>query len=393
MESNDEKISSLLSRNVEKIVEKDHLETALRSGKKLRIKFGIDPTSPDLHLGHAVVLRKLREFQNLGHLVMLVIGDFTGQIGDPSGRSQTRKTLSAREVKKNGEDYLRHAAKILDIKKVKVFHNNDWFGKERMNKIAELASAASLQQVLHREDFQNRMARNEDITLLETLYPLFQGYDSVKMNADVELGGTDQLFNLMMGRRIQKQFGMSEQDIMTFSLLVGLDGEKKMSKSFGNYVGLDDAPNDMFGKIMSLPDALVERYFFLCTDVPEKDIFAFKATLEPKELKERLGFEIVKLYHGESAAHDAQENFEKTFSKKEIPSDIPELKIKEKTLSALDLVIAANVLQSRGDARRLIEQGGFEYDGATIRDAQAALSLKSGAVLRVGKKYFFRIKS
>ena len=392
MEIKREKISSLLSRNVEDVIEKKHLEVALLSGKKLRVKFGIDPTSPDLHLGHAVVLRKLRQFQDLGHLVMLVIGDFTGQIGDPSGRSQTRKSLSQKEVKENEREYLRHAGKILDLKKTELFHNNDWFGREKMSKIIRLAGAASLQQVLRREDFHNRIARDEDITLLETLYPLFQGYDSVEMNADVELGGTDQLFNLMMGRRIQKQFGMPEQDIMTLSLLVGLDGEKKMSKSMGNYIGLDDAPNDMFGKTMSVPDALVRKYFLLCTDVPEKDIAAFEKTLGPKELKERLGFEIVKLYHGEKAAREAQGQFEKIFSKKEIPADVPELKLLNKKLSALELVTASGIFKSKGDARRLIEQGGLEYDGASVKDAGATLAIKNGVVVRIGKKHFFRVK-
>jgi tyrosyl-tRNA synthetase len=392
MESKEEKIASLLSRNVEGVIEKDHLEAALYSGKKLRIKFGIDPTSPDLHLGHAVVLRKLREFQNLGHLVMLVIGDFTAQIGDPSGRSQTRRSLSASEVKKNEKEYLRHAGKILDLKKIKLFHNNDWFGKQPLGKIIQLTNAASLQQVLRREDFQKRMARDEDITLLEILYPLFQGYDSVQMKADVELGGTDQLFNLMMGRRIKKQFDMPEQDIMTLPLLVGLDGEKKMSKSYGNYIGLDDTPSDMFGKMMSLPDPLVEKYFLLCTDIPEKEIAEFRKTLGPKELKERLGFEIVKLYHSEKAAREARENFEKIFSRKEIPNDIPELKIKEIELTALDLAMQTGTQKSRSDARRLIEQGGFEYDGAVIKDAQSILSINDGAVLRVGKKNFFRTK-
>ncbi len=393
MDSREAKISSLLSRNVAEIIEKDHLEAALRSGKKLRVKFGIDPTSSDLHLGHAVVLNKLRKFQDLGHVVVLIIGDFTARIGDPSGRSETRKTLGEKEVKANMKQYLAQAGKILDIKKVEIAYNSSWFAKEGTEQLVRLAMAGTFQQVLRRADFKKRIDTNQDITFLELLYPLFQGYDSVKIKADVELGGTDQKFNLLMGRRVERHFGMKEQDIMTLPLLEGTDGVKKMSKSFGNYIGLTEPPESMFGKIMSIPDALIEKYFLLCTDLPEKEIAVIKKEVGPKELKERLGFEIVKRYHGEKAAQEAQGSFEKMFSKRGASDNVPELKIKEKTLSTLDLAVATGVLKSKSDARRLIKQGGFEYDGSTMKDVKTMLAIKNGAVLRVGKKYFFRIKN
>ena len=386
----EEKIRSLLSRNVEEVIEKDHLEHALRSGKKLRIKFGIDPTSPDLHLGHAVALNKLKEFQDLGHKVVLLIGDFTARIGDPSGRSETRKPLTEKEIKKNMKEYLSHAGKILNLKKTEVAYNSSWFAKEGIEQFVQLAMAGTFQQVLRRADFKKRIDADQDITFLELLYPLFQGYDSVKIKADVELGGTDQTFNLLMGRRIQRHFGMKEQDVMTVPILEGLDGVKKMSKSIGNYIGLSESPESMFGKIMSIPDGLVKKYFLLCTELEPDAINDLAGSLPPKELKERLGFEIVRKYHGMHAAAGAQENFEKIFSKKEIPENIPTLRIAAKNLAAMDLSMETGLFKSKSEARRLIEQGGFEYDNTVIKDPQAMLAIKSNAVLRVGKKNFFR---
>ncbi|MGC9598879.1 MAG: tyrosine--tRNA ligase [Minisyncoccia bacterium] len=392
MSGTDEKIKELLSRDVEDVIKKNHLRAALASGKKLRVKLGIDPTSPDLHLGHAVVLRKLRAFQDLGHTVVLIIGDFTAQVGDPSGRSETRKMLSSAEVKHNEKEYLRHAGKVINMKKAEIFHNNEWFGHMGLPEIMQLAAIASIQQVLRRADFKKRLAENIDVTMLEMLYPLLQGYDSVQVKADVELGGVDQLFNLLMGRQVQKRFGMPEQDILTVPLLEGLDGKKKMSKTYGNYIGLDDVPADMFGKTMSLPDSLVTKYFMFCTGLSEDEIGKLKKTLKPKALKERLALEIVKLYHGEKQAAAAQEYFDRTFSKKEIPDDVPELKIKRAKILALDLVVASGVMKSKGEARRLIEQGGFEVGGKVIKNPQEELTLKGGEAVRVGKRHFIRIK-
>ena len=391
MKVDEAKIEALLSRNVEELIDRKHLREALMADKKLRVKLGIDPTSPDLHLGHAVVLRKMREFQDLGCVAVLIIGDFTGQVGDPTGRSKTRQPLSAAEVKKNEKAYLKHAGKILDMKKAEVVHNNDWFSKEGIAAIMKLASSASMQQILHRADFKKRLAEDSDVTLLEMLYPLFQGYDSVQVKADVELGGTDQLLNLLMGRQVQKRYGMPEQDVLTVPLLEGLDGEKKMSKSYGNYIGLDETPEDMFGKIMSLPDALVLKYFMLCTDLSEKEVARFKKELGPKELKEKLAAEVVTLYHGIKAAIAAQENFEKVFSRREIPDDIPDLKLKKSEMSALEVVVSARIFTSKSEARRLIEQGGFDVDSQVIKDPKKPLKIKGGEVVKIGKRRFFRL--
>ena len=265
----DEKtIEKILGRGVEEVIAKGHLEAALRSGKKLRVKFGIDPTAPDLHLGHAVPLRKLRQFQDLGHKAVLIIGDFTAMIGDPSGRVGARPPLTKERVKENMKRYLRQAGKIINVKNAEIHYNSKWLGKKQT--IIELSRAATVQQVLHREDFKKRIAEGGDVTLLEVLYPLLQGYDSVMVKADAEIGGTDQKFNLLMGRQIQRYFGMAEQDILMVPLLEGTDGVRKMSKSYDNYIGLDAVPSEMFGKIMSIPDQLIDKYYVFLTDKERK---------------------------------------------------------------------------------------------------------------------------
>ena len=385
-------IEALLSHNVEEVIEKEHLRKTLESGKKLRVKLGIDPTSPDLHLGHAVVMRKLRAFQDAGHTIVLIIGDFTARIGDPTGRSEARKPLSKEQVNENMGEYLAQAAKIINIEKAEVHRNSAWFETEGIQQFVQLSMAGTFQQVLRRADFKKRLEADQDITFLELLYPLFQGYDSVKVKADLEVGGTDQKFNLLMGRRVQRHFDMAEQDIMTFPLLEGLDGVKKMSKSLGNYVGLTDQPNDMFGKIMSIPDTLMEKYFHLCTDITPEEVDELKKGLGPKELKERLGFEIVKIYQGADAAMAAKENFERIFSKKEAPNDLSELALPQTNMSALEVALASKIFKSKGEARRLIEQGGFEYAGETVIDPQKVLILSSEKVLRIGKKHFFKVR-
>jgi tyrosyl-tRNA synthetase len=388
----EERVKRLLSRNVEEVIDKSHLEEVFRSGKRLRVKLGIDPTSPDLHLGHAVVLLKLKEFQDLGHKIVLIIGDFTARIGDPSGRSETRKPLSEGEIGANEKEYLTQAAKIIDVKKSEVCHNGEWFEKEGVGGLLKLAAAGTMQQMLRREDFKQRLAGGGDVSVTELLYPLLQGYDSVKVGADVEIGGSDQLFNLLMGRKVQRHFGMKEQDVLTTPLLVGLDGKKKMSKSYGNYVGLTDAPDDMFGKIMSLPDKLVSEYFALCTEIGEEEVKKLKKELSPRDLKARLGFEIVKLYHGEEVAAAARGKFIEVFSKKEMPADLPPLKLPSPKCSLLDVVLAAGVAKSRSEARRLIAQGAVEIDGAVKKDANEILSFRGGEILKIGKRHFFRVK-
>jgi tyrosyl-tRNA synthetase len=395
----EERIKNLLERNVAQIIDRGHLEAKLRSGKKLRVKLGIDPTSPDLHLGHAVVLRKLREFQDLGHTVVLIIGDFTALIGDPSGRDKTRPPLAAGEIQNNFKKYAAQAGRVLDVKKTKIRRNSEWLGTMKSPAMLRLLGSVSVQQIMEREDFQKRYAEHRSIQIHEMVYPLLQGEDSVVVKPDVELGGTDQTFNLLIGRTLMEKAGMDAQDIMTVPLLVGLDGVKKMSKSLGNYIALDDGPADMFGKVMSIPDSLVADYFKFCTALADDDI---KKILKPlvtggfsgsgwKDAKQRLAFEITKLYHGERMARAAQENFEKTFSKREAPGDAPVLILPHGT-TALAAVIVSGVVASKSDARRLIQQGGFDFGGVTVRDPNQVLDLTGEKPMKVGKKGFFRAR-
>ncbi len=391
IENRESKVKNLLELNVQEVVDVEHLREALLSDKKLRVKLGIDPTAPDLHLGHAVILRKLREFQELGHKIVFIIGDFTGKIGDPSGRTETRKPLTDFEVKKNMKSYLAQAGKVINIKKTEIFYNSQWFKKEGIQKLIELSMASTIQQVLKRADFKKRMEEDNEITLLEILYPLLQGYDSLKVRADVEIGGTDQKFNLLMGRRVQRYFGMKEQDVVMIPLLEGLDGVKKMSKSFGNYIGLADSANDMFGKIMSLPDQMIRKYFVFCTDLNESEIVSLEKELTPKSLKEKLAFEIVKIYHGEKEALKTKDNFLKVFSKKDLSGELPVLKVENKII-AEDLVLKTGVAGSKAKAWRLITQGGFSIDSKAIKNPKEKIVFKGGEVAKIGKKSFFRIK-
>lgn len=380
----DEKLKNLLERGVTEIIVKEHLVKALQSGKKLRVKFGIDPTSPDLHLGHAVVLRKLREFQELEHKIILIIGDLTATIGDPSGRSETRQALPSKEVESNMKEYLKEAGKILDVKKCEVAYNSNWFKKDGLAKLLEIAKAVNIGQVLEREDFDKRIKSGHGITILEELYPIFQGWDSVEVKADVEIGGADQKFNLLMGRRIQRYFGLPEQDIITVPLLEGMDGVRKMSKSYGNYIGLSEKPDEMFGKVMKIPDSLIKKYFLLLTDLEPPKNFGFYET------KKLLAETIVKMYHGENAGKKALENFTRVFSKKELPGDLNELKITNRELGIVDLLIATGV-QSKSEARRLISQRAVEINGGVRENPEEILTLHKGDVLKIGKKKFFRI--
>ncbi|MDO8504435.1 MAG: tyrosine--tRNA ligase [Candidatus Liptonbacteria bacterium] len=384
----DEKlIEEALSRGVEEVIEKDHLKKAMLSGRQLRIKLGIDPTSPDIHLGHLVVLLKLRQFERLGHKLVLIIGDFTAKIGDPSGRSETRKPLTDAEIKKNFKKYKDQISKILNLRKAEICYNGKWFKKGGIKIMIELASSASLQQVLRRADFSKRIEEGNDVTMLEAIYPLFQGYDSVAVSADVELGGTDQKFNLLMGRRIQRFYNRPEQDVLMTPLLEGTDGVRKMSKSYGNYIGVDEEPNEMFAKVMSVPDALLKKYFELLTDLD------FPENQPLYEAKLVLAQNIVTLCHNAKAGEAARENFKKVFSKKEIPEDAPELILKEREISAVDLILLSGVAESRGEAKRLIEQGALEVGGRVERDVHSVLLPQNGDPVRIGKKYFARIKA
>ncbi len=379
-------LEQLLTRGVAEVIEKDHLEKALKSGKKLRVKFGIDPTAPDLHLGHTVPLRKLRQFQDAGHKAILIIGDFTAQIGDPTGRTEIRKPLSEKEVKQNMKKYLNQAGKILDIKKAEIRYNSEWFKKEGLEAAFELYRAGTIQQVLHRADFRKRLDEGKDITVMEIMYPLFQGYDSVKVGADVEIGGTDQKFNLLMGRRVQRHFKMPEQDILTLPLLEGTDGIRKMSKSFGNYIGLDEEPEIMFGKIMSIPDNLINKYYELCTDGERK-------ISDPREAKLELARNIVEIYHGKNAGQKAKGEFIRVFSEHKAPSEAPIFKVGVRSIYLAWLLASAKMASSTSEARRLIEQGGVKINGEKQTDVNKIIRLEKGKeiLLQVGKHRFLTI--
>ncbi|MFH1758962.1 MAG: tyrosine--tRNA ligase [Patescibacteria group bacterium] len=383
-------VKILLTRGVEEVIVKKHLEKLLQSKKKLRVKFGIDPTAPDLHLGHAVVLRKLRQFQDAGHKAILIIGDFTAKISDPSGRSAMRRPLDDKEIRKNLKEYLAHAGKIINLKKTEIDYNNKWFkNKKALEIILDLAKASSVSQALHRADFKKRLSGNGDVSILEMLYPLFQGYDSVAIKADMELGGTDQKFNLLMGRQVQQCFNMPPQDILMMPLLEGTDGAKKMSKSYGNYIAIDEKPDEMFGKIMSIPDNLMPKYFETLTYI---DIAASKIKKDPRGAKLLLAKTIVSNLHSKSAGVKAEKNFIKTFSKKETPTDIPSLRGAKRrgNLSLIDLLLKAGI-PSKTEARRLVKQGGVKIDSNVIKSFDEKIDIKKGSVLKIGKKRFFRL--
>ncbi|HEY4496852.1 MAG TPA: tyrosine--tRNA ligase [Candidatus Paceibacterota bacterium] len=389
-----DRIKKVLGRGVEEVIELDHLTDALKSGRKLRIKFGIDPTSPDLHLGHSVVLRKLRQFQDMGHTAVLIIGDFTATIGDPTGKTEARKPLTDKEVKTNFKKYIKLAGKILSKKNLEITHNSEWFRKEGSAAMLTLASAATVQQSLHRADFQKRIESGGDLTILELIYPVFQGYDSVKVGADVELGGTDQKFNLLMGRKIQRFYKMKEQDILTVPILEGLDGVKKMSKSLGNYIALDENPDSMFGKIMSINDNLIIKYFLLCTDLAESEIDKIsseisKKKMNPRDAKVRLAKEIVGIYHDLESANMAEEEFNRVFRSKEKPTEIPIFKTDRSGMDIVAILVGSGLASSKSEASRLIEQKGVRIDGVRVTDP--SIIIKKEAIVQAGKRHFVRV--
>lgn len=394
--TDDKKISDILARGVEDIIVKEHLESQLKSGKELRIKFGADPTRPDLHIGHAVLLRKLKLFQDLGHHIIFIIGDFTARIGDPSGKSKTRPPLADEEIEKNSKTYFEQVGKILDISKIEVRKNSEWFSKMNFADILKLASQFSVARLIERDDFEKRLTGGKEVYLHELLYPVMQAYDSVILDADVEIAGNDQKFNAHAGRDLQRKMGKPEQDILLAPLLVGLDGKEKMSKSLDNYIGITESPNSMFGKTMSIPDNVIIDYFALCTDKSENEIKAIEENmksgdLNPRDAKMDLAFEIVKIYHGEKDAQNAKEEFIRVFSQKELPTDIPEFKLPNKKMTILDIIEQAQLAKSRGEIKRLVEQGGVTIDGNVIESWDKEIDFNGGEVLQAGKRKFLKI--
>ena len=378
---------------------KAKLEKSAREGRPLQIKLGLDPTAPDIHLGFAVVLRKMRLFQDLGHVVIIIIGDYTALIGDPSGRATTRPMLSPAETEANGRTYVEQLAKVLDREKTVVRFNSEWLGKLSFAEIVGLASKMTVAQVMQREDFKNRFEAGQPISLHELLYPLAQAYDSIAIGADVEMGGQDQTFNNLAGRMLQKEMGQEPQVVLLMPLLVGLDGVKKMSKSLGNYVGISEPPAEMFGKLMSLSDEMMPMYYELCTDVPMDEVAALtdSAQTHPREAKKRLAREIITLYHGADAAQAADDEFERVHKEHQVPDDLPEFAVPAELCDAAGharvtaLLVAAKLAPSSGEAKRLILGGGVSLDGDKITDAAATVLVQTGQVVKVGRNRFVQL--
>jgi tyrosyl-tRNA synthetase len=375
------------------------IERSIKTGKPLKVKLGCDPTKPDLHLGHSVVLRKLRHFQELGHIAVLIIGDFTAMIGDPSGRSKTRPQLSFEETRINGQTYFEQAKKILLPERVEIRYNSEWLGKMTFEDVIRLASKYTVARMLERDDFSKRYKSGEPISIHELLYPLAQAMDSVAIEADVELGGTDQKFNLLVGRDIQREFGQEPQVIITMPLLVGTDGVEKMSKSLDNYIAFNDPPFEMYGKTMSIPDELIYDYFLLTTDLSPTEIENIKKQLNdprvnPRDLKRRLAWELVRMYHGVEEANKAQEEFDKIFVRKEIPEELEEFEIEQGDgkIRIVELLVQTGLANSKSEAKRLIQLGGVSIDGVKINDIDATVELDKSFVIKVGKRKFLKIK-
>lgn len=389
----DEQIK-IISKGVDEIIGLDELKEKLAKNKSLTVKLGLDPSAPDIHLGHTVVLRKLRQLQDLGHNIVIIIGDFTGKIGDPTGKSKARKALTTEQVLENAKTYEEQIFKVLDKKKTKVNFNSEWLSKMNFEDVIRLGSKMTVARMLEREDFKKRYENQMPIGIHEFFYPLMQGFDSVEIKADIELGGTDQRFNLLMGRMLQKEFGQEPQCTIMMPLLEGLDGINKMSKSLGNYIGIDEDARVMFEKIMTLPDELIVKYFELVTDIHLDEVEKIKELLReganPRDIKMQLGREIVELYHGKDALKDAEDRFKLIFQKKEIPNDIKCVKVSKENLDLAEIITNNLLVKSKNEFRRLVAQGGVKINGEKLNNMEG-LILSEEMVIQIGKKKFIKI--
>jgi tyrosyl-tRNA synthetase len=390
----------LIKRGVFEIIPEEDLvkklQNSIKTKKPLNIKLGCDPSRPDLHLGHSVVLRKLRQFQDLGHQAILIIGDFTGMIGDPSGKSKTRPSLTLAETRQNGQSYFEQAAKILSPQRVTMQYNSAWLDKMSFADVIRLASKYTVARMLERDDFTIRYKAGEPISVHEFLYPLAQAMDSVAIHSDVELGGTDQKFNLLVGRDIQREFGQEPQVTLMMPILAGTDGVEKMSKSLDNYIGVNDLPKDIYGKTLSIPDKLIYQYFELATDIPKKELLEIKKSLDnpktnPRDIKRTLARTFVQMYHSKEAATAAEEEFDRIFVEKSIPDNIEEY-IATGPMTITALIAEAKLAGSKSEARRLVDQGGVSIDNERVSDPNALLPDKNEFILKVGKRKFLKVK-
>ena len=401
-----EVLHRITKRGVAEIIPEVEFLKRLEGDKPLKLKMGFDPSRPDLHLGHVVGLRKLRQLQDLGHELVLIVGDWTAQIGDPSGQSDTRTMLDAAQVKENAETYMRQFFRVVDPEKTRAVYQSEWFGKFTLASVIELTSYFTVNQFLHREDFANRYAGQRPIAITELLYPLLQGYDSVAIEADVEFGGPDQLFNLMVGRELQEKKGQRPQIVFTMPILPGTDGVRRMGKSLGNYIAIEDAPSEMFGKVMSLPDNVIALYFELLTDIPDKELEEIRTAIEarttnPIEFKKRLGLELVTWFHSAEDGAQVQAEFERVFQQREQPVNVPDFTVTKATEGASNidegsftadlsrLLVAAGLAASRGEARRLLQQKAVEIDGTRV--IEETVQVPFGVIVRAGRRRFVRL--
>lgn len=392
----------ILSRGCDELISenefKERLYHSIEDGCPLKIKYGIDPTGDSIHIGHAVVMRKLREFQELGHEIQFLIGSYTAKIGDPTGKSETRKVLTDDQIQNNMKNYMRQIGKILDLEKLKIYYNHDWLEKLSMKEVIELLSQFTVSLMTSREDFAKRLSENKPVSLVEFMYPILQGYDSVELKCDVELGGTEQKFNVLRGRDLQKAYGQKPQICLILPILEGTDGKNKMSKSLNNYISVEDTPNDMYGKIMSIPDEIMIRYMKLTTNMSDEEIESLESAwnsneMHPMDLKRRLAEEVVKLYHSDESAIEAARYFKKLFSQRGIPEDILEVELSYENISVVTLLVEKLLFcKTTSDARRLIQQGAVSIDQIKIGDVKDIILLKSGMIIKCGKKNIIKIK-
>ncbi|ANE47446.1 tyrosyl-tRNA synthetase [Paenibacillus swuensis] len=397
---------SIIRRGVVEIVPEDDLKTnvmkAVVTGEPMKIKLGLDPSAPDIHVGHTVVLHKLRQFQELGHQIQLIIGDFTGRIGDPTGKSETRKQLTEEDVMRNAETYKKQIFKILDPELTKVYYNSEWLSPLNFADVVGLSAKVTVARMMERDDFTKRFTTGQPISIHEFFYPLMQGYDSVALKSDVELGGTDQKFNLLMGRTLQKEYGVDPQAAITLPLLEGLDGVNKMSKSLGNYIGIDEEPNQIYGKSMSIPDELMLKYYELATDISNDELLALregmaKGTAHPRDLKMRLAYTFVRMYQGQEAAEQAELHFKTVFQQRALPQDIEAVELSSKELEEgsiklVKLLVTLGLQASNGEAKRSITQGAVKINEEKKDDPNADILPAEGDVIQVGKRKFVKVK-
>lgn len=373
------------------------IEKSVRTGTPLKIKLGMDPSAPDVHIGHTVVLQKLRQFQDFGHHIQLLIGDFTGKIGDPTGKSETRKVLTDEQVKQNAQTYVEQYGKVLDMSKTEILYNSQWLGELKFEEVLKLAGQMTVARMLERDDFSKRYKSGQPISVHEFFYPLMQGYDSVAMDTDIEVGGTDQTFNLLMGRQLQDAYGKEKQAMLTLPLIEGLDGVRKMSKSLNNYIGIDESPNEIFGKSMSIPDELMIKYYKLATDISMDEINTLEqglaaGTVHPRDAKMRLGHKFVEMYHSASAAEEAKSYFETVFQKRSLPDDMPAVNwAGENEISLIDLLVELKMQASKGEARRMIQGGGVKINEEKQEDIKAIIKIEDGMIIQVGKRKFVKL--